>query len=340
MKIGVLAQSVDKECRELVSSIEKISGFSCPVFDISDSAGTTVQLDQAGVVWNGFRLDEFDKLVILGFDYQDPLIPRAVVSADWSIWQIDYVVDQQYYSFISSVLRDLERRGVCMVNTWDSLKYNFSKALLLSRLQESGFLLPQWLCSNEMSVVEKFCTDEKQVIWRPNNGRAAWQLFLDKQRLYCVDPSKAPVLVASHPGFQLQRAFVCGTEVLLALHCSAPYAADFEYMEQVWCCDSTAVAGELVAAVASTGATWAQVLYTEIDGRPYIYDIDSDPKYGWLPIEFRNYLNHRLAEQLLEIPVTTAVPLGDMARAERDSLFVRRMLVTLHELEANKYATS
>jgi hypothetical protein len=340
MKIGVLAQSASKESAGLVLAIEKISGCACPVFDISDSSGSTVQLDQTGVVWNGSHLQEFDKLVILGFEYQDPLIPRAVVSADWSIWQIDYVVDQQYYSFISSVLRDLERRGVCMVNKWDSLKYNFSKALLLSRLQESGFLLPQWLCSNEMSVVEKFCADEKQVIWRPNNGRAAWQLFLDKQRLYCVDPSKAPVLIASHPGFQLQRAFVCGTEVLMALHCSSPYAADFEYMEQVWCCDSTAVAAELAAAVAATGATWAQVLYTEIDGRPCIYDIDTDPKYGWLPLEFRNYLNHRLAEQLLEIPVTTIAPLGSTARVERDSLFVRRMLVTLHELEANKYATS
>jgi hypothetical protein len=337
MKIGVLTGSGSKEASELVASIEHMSGRSCPVFEFSDPAQVTVEMDQECVIWNGCRLDEFEKLVVIGFDYQDPLIPRAVASADWSVWQVDYVVDQQHYSFVSSVLRDLERRGVFMVNTWDALKYCFSKARLLSVLQGNQFLVPQWLCSNDMSSVQNFCAEEKNVVWRPNTGRAAWQLFLEKQRLYCVEPSKPPVLIAAHPGNQLQRAFVFGGELLLALHCAAPHVADFEYMEEVWCCDSSAVAGELVAAVASIGATWAQVLYTENDGRPCIYDIDVDPKYGWLPLEFRRYLNQRLAQQLLGLPASVVEPLSSNARAERDSLFVRRMLVTLHELEASKY---
>lgn len=340
MKIGVLAESADTCARELVAQLESLSGRHCPLFDYSALAEVRVELDQSGIRWDGHDLSAFDKLLIAGFDFQDPLVPRAVAGADWSVWQIDSIVDQQRWSFVSSVLSDLERRGVVLINFGRALEHGFAKARLLAELERAGFLVPRWLCSNEMPVVEDFCKEQERVVWRPNTGRAMWQLFLDKQRLHCVDPAKPPVLLASasHPGQALVRAFVCGDEVLLALHCSAPHVDGVEKMEEVWACDCGPPAAEVVRAVGRIGASWAQVLYVEQDGRPCIYDIDVDPRYGWLPPEFRSYLQIRLARKLLDLPVPGDDILPLPPRRERDSLFVRRMLVTLHELEATKYA--
>lgn len=338
MKIGVLAESADTCAHELVARLENLSGQHCPFFDFSVPADVRVEMDQSGITWDGEKLSALDKLLVAGLDFQDPLVPRAVAGADWSVWQIDYIVDQQRWSFVSSVLRDLERRGVLLINSWHALQLGFAKARLLAELKRAGFLVPHWLCSNEMPVVQRFCEEQKRVVWRPNTGRAMWQLFLDKQRLHCVDPAKPPVLIASHPEQALVRAFVCGDEVLLALNCSAPHVDMFERMEEVWACDCGPVADELVSAVSRIGASWAQVLFVEQDGRPCIYDIDVDPRYGWLPPEFRAYLQIRLARKLLDMPSPGTDVLPVPARCERDSLFMRRMLVTLHEMEATKYA--
>lgn len=338
MNIAVLADAAEPCARELAARIAALSGRHCSLFDLSVPAGTRVEMSHSGVAWDGVELAELDKLVVTGFDFQDPLVPRAVTSADWSVWQIDYIVDQQRWSFVSSVLRDLERRGVFVINSWQALQFGFAKARLLAELNRAGFCVPQWLCSDDMPAVAAFCEERKHVMWRPNTGRAAWQLFLDKQRAHCVDPAKPPVLLAAHPEQAFVRAFVCTDEVLLALNWSAPHLEPFERMEEVWACDSSAVADELVRATKQIRASWAQVLYVVQDGRPCIYDIDVDPRYGWLPAEFRNYLQTRLARKLLDLPAPQADELPVPERGERDSLFVRRMLVTLHEMEATKYA--
>jgi len=337
MKIGVLAELADTCALELVAHLERLSGQQCPFLDFSVPPDVRVDMDQSEITWNGNKLSALDKLFVTGFDYQDPLVPRAVATADWGVWQIDYIVDEQRWSFVSSVLRDLERRGVSLINSWHASQFGFAKALLLAELKRTGFLVPHWLCSNEMPVVQRFCEEQKRVVWRPNSGRAMWQLFLDKQRLHCVDPAKPPVLLASHSEQALVRAFVCGDEVLLALNYSAPHMEMFERMEEVWACDCSQVADELVRAVSHIRAGWALVLFVEQDGRPCIYDIDVDPHYGWLPSEFRAYLQIRLARKLLDLPAPGDDVLPVPARSERDSLFMRRMLVPLHEMEATKY---
>jgi hypothetical protein len=333
----LLAESPDGCGRELAARLAALSGEPCPVIDACLPAGACVGMSERGILWDGLQLERFDRIVVSGFDFQDPLVPRAVASADWSVWQIDYIVDQQRWSFVASVLRDLQRRGVSLVNRWDALQFGFAKARLLAELKRAGFCVPPWLCSSEMGIVQRFCSEHARVVWRPCTGRAMWQLFLDKQREHLVGRGKPPVLLARHPGQGLARAFVCADEVLLALESSAPSQERFERMEEAWACDCGPLAGELVGAARAIGAHWAQLAYVERDGRPCIYDIDTDPRYGWLPGAFRDYLHGRLARKLLELPAPPAEALPVPERGERDSLFVRRMLVTLHELEATKY---
>lgn len=339
MRLGVLADPADTCARELAARIAEFSGERCPIFDLSVPASDRVEVSRSGIVWAGVDLGALDKLVVAGFDFQDPLVPRAVPSVDWSVWQIDYIVDQQRSSFLASVLRDQERRGIRVINSWHALRLGFAKARLFGELQRAGLRVPAWLCSNDMPVVERFCAQHRYVMWRPGTGRAIWQLFLDKQREHCVDPGKPPVLLAVHPEQGFVRAFVCNGEVLFALICTAPYVdGTDERMEQLSACDSDAVAHELVRAVNQIRADWAQVTYVVQDGRACIYDIDVDPRYGWMPAEFRNYLQVRLARKLLELPPVPAAELPVPAPRVRDSLFVRRMLVPLHQMEATKYA--
>lgn len=337
MRIGVLAVAADTQANELAARIALASGRPCPVFEYPLRAGTAVALDGDHLSWGGEDLGSFDKMVLAGFDVQDPLVPRAVPSTDWRLWQIDYIVDQQGASFLASVWRDLERRGVRLVNSWHALQFGFAKPRLLAELQRAGLRVPPWLCSNEMPVVQRFCAEQKSVVWRPATGRAMVQLFLDKQRLALVDPALPPVLLAAHPGRTLRRAFVCGDEVLLAVDTSVARVDGWERMEEVWTVDAGPVARELVRALRRIRADWAEIAFVEQDGRPCIYDVDPDPRYGWLPADFRAYLQARLARKLLDLPAPAAGKMPAPERGERESLFLRRMLAVLHDMEATKY---
>lgn len=337
MKIGVLAEPSDTCARELASKLGEFSGRPCPVFDLKVQPGTEVCMDRSRIEWAGINLADFDKIVVAGFDFEDPQVPRATPSADWGVWQIDYIVDQQRRSFVTSVLRDLERRGVRLVNSWQALQLGFAKARMLGELQRGGYWVPPWLCSNETAVVRRFCDLHERVVWRPNAGGAMWQLFTERQLDHLVDPAKPPVLLAAHPEQAFVNAFVCEGEVLLELDCSRPHIETYEYMEEVEVREIGSAAGELARAVAHVNAGWAQVTYVMKDGRPCIYEITADPRYGWLPAPFRAYLQTHLARKLLGLPRAGSDDLPAPQRGERDSLFVRRMLVALHELEDTKY---
>lgn len=338
MKICVLACPADTHARELAREIARISGAACSVFDLSLPPGVPVELSRSRLAWDEIDLSAFDRILVLGYEIEDPLVPRPVASADWSLWGIDYLIDQQRASFVASALRDLERRGVSLVNGWHALQFGLTKPRLLADLGRAGHRVPQWLCSNDMPVVQRFCEEQGRVVWRPGAGRALWQRFEDRQRLDLVSPSKPPLLLASVADGSLRRAYVCDGEVLLALDRTAPGIDDFERMEVVSACDAAPIAAELASALHRVGAVWGEISYVEDGGRPCIYDIDPDPRYGWLPAEFRSYLQVRLARKLLGLPLPGQSELPLPSSRERDSLFVRRMLVTLHEMEATKYA--
>jgi hypothetical protein len=328
MKIAVLAHATDACAAALAAEL------GCARLELSLPAGTAVEMSAAGVVWAGVPLHELDTLVVSGFDHEDPLVPRALPGADFSVWQIDYIVDQQRASFVASVLRELGRRGVRVVNSWESLQLALSKPRVLGELARAGCRVPAWLCTSDPEAAKTFCGSQERVLWRPASGRAKWQLFLDKQREALVGAGKPPVLLAAHPRENLRRAFVCAGEVLLAIECTVPVLDPLERMEEVWACDSAPVDGALVAAAQAALASWAQISYTLQDGTACIYDVDPDPRYAWLPGEFRAYLVARLARRLLgqRAPALPVPP-----RRERDSLFLRRMLVSLHDMEATKY---
>lgn len=340
MKLAVLAGAGADGAAALAERIAALSAAPCPLLDATLPPQVPVELSAAGIHWGGVAVHRLEALFVCGIDFEEPQVPREVASAEWGVWQIDYLVDQQRASFVSSVLREAARRGVRVVNRWEALHAGFSRPALLTALARAGCKVPPWLCSNDMEAVKRFCAGQEAVAWRPAAGRARWQLFLDKQREALVDPKKPPVLIARHPDRELVRAFVCAGEVLLAFECAPPRIDGFEHMEEVRACDPGPAAAALERIPALLGAEWAQVSYVPNGDSPIVYDVDVDPRYGWLPAAWRDYLEERLARKLLGLPAPTPAELPLPAPAERDSLFVRRMLVSLHEMEATKYPKS
>ncbi len=337
MKLAVLAPAGDACAAAVSREARRLCGAEVPLLDLAVAPSSRVVFGSELVNWDGVALTALDCLFVCGFDYEEPNVPRAEPTADYSVWQIDYIVDQQRRSFVASVLRDLERRGVRVVNSWAALQAGFSRPGVFGMLARAGCDVPRWLASNDPSAVREFCRDGR-ILWRPAAGRAKWQPFLDRQREHLVAPAKAPILLAEAPRQKLRRAFLCDGEVLLALECAEPTLRGLERMEEVVPCDPAPYAKALAHAVRAVGATWAAVTYAETAEAACIYDVDIDPRYSWLPEEHRAYLAARIAARLLGGAVSEPAGLPLPPRGERDSLFQQRMLHILHQMEATKYA--
>jgi hypothetical protein len=236
--------------------------------------------------------------------------------------------------------------------------------------------VPPFLCTNVAAEVNAFraaragkpASDSTpatpHLVWRPATGRAAWQLFTDRQRDALVSLRKPPVLVAELVEGPLVRAYLYRGEPVLLLEQAAPDCEGEEQLESFWevlCAPPatataatapapaaggaesesrlpTAVAADLKRVADVLGAPWLEVLFAFRDGRAWIYDVYSDPRADSLPTAHREKLTALLAAKLLGVAPDRAGAAAPKERLSRPTLFLRRMLRILFEFERSKYA--
>jgi hypothetical protein len=340
MRIGLVAPANSPLAKQLQSRLAALTGAPVDWFDAGLPEGTRISLGEHGASWDGVPLDGFDALFIHGFRYEDPVLPVAEPTADWSLWQAGHVRQQQRYSLFYSLLSRLEAGRLRLYNGPSVHLEGFSRHHQLERLGVAGVPVAAAISTNDPAEAERFCAIQAAakvpVVWRTATGRSAWQIFLDRQRQHLIAADKPPVMLAPVVPGLLRRAFVVDGRTVLTVQWAAPSSESLERFEQFHVADSDTGVDASVggAALEALGIRWGSVLYVAGPDGPVIYDVDADPLVTELPAPLRDHLVACLAAGLMgeEPPVYAGSPV-----VERESLFLRRMLRIQFEMEQTKF---
>lgn len=364
MQTAILGRSGDPILRCLAKRLHELNRAAPPPV-LSLDLDLPVSLCPRTVTWGGHELSTFDCLWVSGFSYLDPVVPDEGGCTDWSLWDARYMARQQSYSALHSLLRELDRRGVSVINPPHAHLDNWVKGRQLARLGDAGFAVPRILCTNDMQSAEAFCRGVGDVCWRPVTGRGAWQKFGDKQREHLIAGDRPPVLLAETSTASFKRIWVMDGEPLLGLDCRAPSfqsvedraRRDFgevaelddlygdrlflETLETFEPFDATAYGDLWTRLSRHLGVRWYVAVCAEVDGVLRLYDVDPDPALDWLPAVYQAWLLECIAARLSShgqaAGSNAAVAATPRVSAERPTLFLRRMLQILFEMEESKY---
>jgi len=341
MRIGIFSHPGDKQAHQLSSALNAAVPGSAQFFDLSLYDVSRTALNADSLLWNGTDLTTLDAAYLRGFPYQDPIIPSGDIDLDFSVWREEYIAHQMKYTYLHSLFTEMERRGVKLYNSPRKNLQGYMRPALLERLRAAGCSVAPMVCTNSMDVAKEFCSKAPHVIWRPVTGRASVQLFMDRQRDTLISRKKPPVMLYELKDGPLVRGYFFNGKPILLLERYIPQALPEETLEQFFEVPCADVRAQLALAARTLNIPWVQILFTLVDGKAWIYDVDTDPLIEGLPTEFQKRLTQRLAEKLAglnadyEAPLTPADP---AAIKQRPTVFLRRMLQILFDFEKSKYA--
>jgi hypothetical protein len=337
IRVGLFSSRGDKQTSLLQRRLDELAPGVAYHFTIPEAGTPPVALDSMRVEWDGINAAELEHGYVHGFRYENPAIPRALEDAEWTLWQTDYITDQQRASFLHSAFSELERRGVRLFNSPNAHVHAFALPNLLETLRQNGFRVPPLVCTNDRDAAETFCEQVGVTVWRPTTGRAPWQRCTPYRRDRVMGLDKPPILIAGVVDGPLIRAYLFNGKPLLLVKAKAPaFAPPLERLEVFIATECPEAYEHLERLTKTIGLRWGVVSFVSQDHQPWIYGIDPDPVWTQLPGSFGERVLSGLAKGLLGEDVSALGELPDQPQA-RETLFLRRMLQPLFELEHRKY---
>lgn len=337
IRIGLFSPPGDTQTGLLQRRLDELAPGVARNFTIPQAGAPAVTLGSVEIEWHGINVAELDCGYVHGFRYANPAIPRVLEDADWTLWQTDYIIDQQRASFLHSTLTELERRGVRLFNPPSVHVEAFAMPNLFETLRQCGFRVPPLVCTNDRDAAEAFCEQVGFTVWRPTTGRAPWQRCTPYRRDRVMGLDRPPIVLAGVIDGPLIRSYLVNGRPLLSVKFKAPaFVPPLERLEVFVATTCPEVYGELERLAATIGLRWATVSFVVHDGEPWIYGIDPDPILTELPEPYRDRVVTGLAKGLAGEDVNA---LGELIEEPqpRKTLFLRRMLQPLFELEHRKY---
>lgn len=337
IKIGLFSSPGDTQTGLLRRRLDELAPGAARNFSIPEGGVPAVTLGSEGIEWDGINVAELECGYVHGFRYANPAIPRPLEDADWTLWQTDYITDQQRASFVHSTLSELERRGVRLFNPPTVHVEAFAMPNLFEALRQSGFRVPPLICTNDRAAAEAFCEQVGLSVWRPTTGRAPWQRCTPYRRDRVMGLDKPPIVIAGVVDGPLIRTYLLNGKPVLSVKSKAPaFAPPLEGLEVFLAATCPEVHGELERLVEVTALRWTMVSFVVQDGQPWIYGLDPDPVLTELPEPYRDRVVTGLAKGLAGEDWHA---LGELTQEPqpRRTLFLRRMLQPLFELEHRKY---
>ncbi len=335
---GIFSPPGDRQATALFQVLESLEPGVAGMFDFPVEGKPAVSLGREAVMWGGMDVSQLKTAYIRGFSYTNPVVPGALEDVDWSLWQYDYISEQQKTSFLYSAMSELDRRGVKMSNPPGTFLDVSMKTDLLERMRSAGVGVPDILCTNTRSEADAFAARYDAILWRPATGRAAWQLCKERQLDALVDTDKTPVLLSSIKEGMFLRCYICDSEPVLNLKFAPPEQIPLERLEIYQAIQEDWFFPQLRDAAAVLNMRWGAIhCVINENGELFVYDIDADPVLTAMPNEVQEYLNLCLANSLLGNTLPAADKLMDTALV-RSLPFLRRMLSVLFDIERSKYS--
>jgi hypothetical protein len=333
---GIFAPAGDKQAGRLFKHLERLQPGCAELFYVPENGTPAVSLERESLYWNDVDVSLLKSAYVRGFSYTNPVVPRAKDDADWSLWQYDYITEQQKTSFLYSTFSEMHLRGVKMSNAPGVYLDVSMKMDLMERLRSDNVAVTDLLCTNDRQQAEAFCKAREHALWRPVTGRAAWQLCLERQLDALVDTDKPPILLAGITEGSFVRCYICNGEPVLCLKFGPASQLPLERLEVFEVMPETGFYDQLRKTAKVVGMQWGAVHCVINDDEICVYDIDADPILTSLPTEVEEYLTLCLAHGLLEKSAPVSDALLDTALV-RSLPFLRRMLAILFDMEGSKY---
>ncbi|HRQ80226.1 MAG TPA: hypothetical protein PKZ97_03835 [Azospirillaceae bacterium] len=322
----------------LAERLATLNGAPAEHFAVEPRQEAPASVDGVALTWGGVRLDAARGIYVGGFRYEDPVLPPPSLEADWSFWQSRHVLRQQSYSFMWSLLSRVEAAGARLYNPPSAHLNLFCRQRPLDQLRAAGLPAVATTLTNDPAMAAEAQARHQTTVWRPANGRAAWQVFRDKQRQHLVGADRPPVLLAPAAPGVLVRLYVVNGEIALALTAAPPARDAVERFEVLLGVDPATLPGATDAARRATevlNLNWAILTALSDDDGVTFYDVDPDPAMDDLPAAVQAHLADALACGMIGRPIPAAPA---ALREPRDTLLLRRMLVIQFEMEATKHA--
>lgn len=322
----------------LAERLTALNGAPAEHFTVEPRRDAPASVDGAALTWGGARLDAARGVYVGGFRYEDPVLPPPSLEADWSFWQSRHVLRQQSYSFMWSLLSRVEAAGVRLYNPPSSHLNLFCRQRPLDQLRAAGLPAVATTLTNDPAMAAEVQARFQTTVWRPANGRAAWQIFREKQRRHVIGADRPPALLAPAAHGVLTRLYVVNGEIALALAAAPPARDAAERFEVMLGIDPATLPGAAAAARRATevlNLNWATLTALTNDAGLTIYDVDPDPAVDDLPPTIQAHLADALACGMIGRPIPA--PPANL-REPRETLLLRRMLVIQFEMEATKHA--
>lgn len=341
-KIVIFYETNPQDARMLAIALADYT-LSTTVFRISDPLPATIAMDLLS--WGEMDFSSVALICIFDWTESVPTIPAADPPGSWSCWRDDYVCLEQKHSFFRSFLAEAERRGIMVLNSGNKTFDIFQCPHLLHKLKSAKLPVTDFIVTNEAREVAEFLGGNTG-LWRACAGPSPWQ-YIDAAIAEAVVVGIPKIVTYSYPGEWVLLFSIFG-RTLAILAVNPPRTEYPERLEAFSFWTEDEESSQFCQAVAEiTGLDFVGIHGTFTQDGFRLFEIESSPLISHLPPQISAILFSRLAQTICEKitghppqPYTAALPAENERTYPRATIFLRRMLQELFDVERRRYRRS
>lgn len=327
----------------LMASAARKNGVDYTRID-TDDPQFTVSISPEELLINGLRPESKSVFFLSGVYYQFPFLPEEKAFTDWTYFQDFHLSQQQLKSQLYSLLYILscKKDEYTLVNDFIPSINLTSRYEVLLRLKDGGFRVPKVCLSNSLLEAQGMHKSLGGVLWSyPDSNSPIREITYDKlDDLFNGGHSSIPYLLYEPVrGNVLRLSFFEDRPILVNIISPPERKAFSEELEKFTYCIPE---GELEETgrklYREFGAGFYEVFgILDDEGTFWFYDISFDPNISYMDQDAQNYTASRLLELMLKKGgIEKKIPCNDVLQGKRNTVFLKRMLVHLFEIQQNQ----